>query len=332
MQHATSGALTDVTGLLVGHFTHALRPTGCTVVIAPEGVVAGVDVRGAAPGTRETDLLEPGNVVDRVHAIVLSGGSAFGLDAATGVMRWLEEQKIGLPTPHGLVPIVPAAVLYDLASYDHGHDPTARPDAACGYEAARLARSPDHSNGNVGAGSGAMVGKLFGMGSAMKGGLGQASVRSGGWTVSALIACNAVGDLVNDRDGRVLAGARDHAAKQFLNTEQTLLGGGQALNLLAGSNTTIGVIACDARLDKAQARRLATCGHDGLARVIRPAHTLLDGDTLFAMGTGSRAQTPDMLLLGVMAAQACALASVAAVTHARGLSTVHGFIPGAADL
>lgn len=332
MNHANGGALTDVAGLLVGHFTHAARPTGCTVVLAPEGAVAGVDVRGAAPGTRETDLLEASNLVEHVHAMVLSGGSAFGLDAASGVMQWLQEQKIGLPTAYGLVPIVPAAVLYDLAAYDNTHDPRARPDAASGYQAASVACSPNLEQGNVGAGCGAMVGKLFGMAHAMKGGLGQASVRAGTWTVSALIACNAVGDVVSPEDGSVLAGARDHPGGVFLETEKALLRGDKRLSPLVGSNTTIGVIACDALLDKAQARRLAMSAHDGLARVIRPAHTLLDGDTLFAMATGSNTHTPDMVLLGVMAAQACELATVAAITQAQGLHTVHGFVPAWADL
>ena len=332
MNHANAGALTDVAGLLVGHFTHPSRPTGCSVVLAPEGAVAGVDVRGAAPGTRETDLLDAGNLVDQVHAIVLSGGSAFGLDSASGVMQWLQEQQIGLPTAYGLVPIVPAAVLYDLAAYDSMHDARARPDAASGYRAASVACSPNIEQGNVGAGSGAMVGKLFGMAHAMKGGLGQASVRAGVWTVSAMIACNAVGDVVSERDASVLAGAREHTGAVFLNTEQALLRGDKRLSPLVGGNTTIGVIACDALLDKAQAKRLAMSAHDGLARVIRPAHTLLDGDTLFALATGTVTQTPDMVLLGVMAAQASALATVAAITHAQGLPTVHGYVPSWADL
>lgn len=332
MNNATSGALTDVAGLLVGHFTHPHRPTGCTVVLAPEGAVAGVDVRGAAPGTRETDLLDAGNLVDQVHAVVLSGGSAFGLDAASGVMRWLEEHNIGFATPHGKVPIVPAAVLYDLAVLSEGDDERARPDAQLGYQAAQVACSPNTAEGNVGAGLGATVGKLFGMHRAMKAGIGQASVQVGPWTVSALMACNAVGDVTDPASGLVLAGARSMDGRSCINTQQALLRGDALSPPVAGSNTTIGVIACNARLSKAQAKRLAMSAHDGLARAVRPAHTLLDGDTLFALATGTCLQTPDLLLLGVMAAHACAHATLRAATQAQGLSTVHGFLPAANDL
>jgi L-aminopeptidase/D-esterase-like protein len=332
MTHVFSGALTDVAGLLVGHFAHPKRSTGCTVVLAPDGVVAGVDVRGAAPGTRETDLLDAGNLVDQVHAVVLCGGSAFGLDAASGVVRWLEEQNIGWATPHGRVPIVPAAVLYDLAIVADGDDARARPDARSGYQAAQAACSPNPAEGNVGAGLGATVGKLFGMRRAMKGGIGQASVQVGPWTVSALIACNAVGDVTDPASGVVLAGARSMDGRLCIDTQKALLRGDTLSPPAPGSNTTIGVIACNALLSKAQAKRLAMSAHDGLARAVRPAHTTLDGDTLFALATGACSQEPDLLLLGVMAAEACASATVRAVTQAQGLPTVHGFLPSANDL
>jgi L-aminopeptidase/D-esterase-like protein len=332
MHLPSAGALTDVAGLLVGHAQHPERATGCTVVLAPEGVVAGVDVRGAAPGTRETDLLEPGNLVDRIDGLVLSGGSAFGLDAASGVMRWLEAHGHGFATPHGKVPIVPAAVLYDLAVLAPGQNAQARPHAETGYQAASAATSSNPAEGSIGAGCGATVGKLFGMARAMKGGLGQASVQVGPWVVSALVVCNAVGDVVDPDSGQLIAGARSPDGRQLLNTQQALLSGATAQPPVAGSNTTIGVIACNARLDKAQARRLATSAHDGLARSVRPAHTSLDGDTLFALATGACPQAPDLLLLGAMAAEACARATVRAATQSTGLDTVHGYVPAAGDL
>lgn len=332
MTLSTAGALTDVDGLLVGHCAHPGRATGCTVVLTPAGMVAGVDVRGAAPGTRETDLLEDGNLVECVHALVLAGGSAYGLDAASGVMRWLEEKGHGFATPHARVPIVPAAVLYDLALLGPGQDASARPDAAMGYQAASAAVRPNNAEGQVGAGCGATVGKLFGLARAMKGGLGQASLRLGPWTVSALIACNAVGDVIDPDTAQVVAGARRADGRSLLNTQQALLDGMPTQAPLPGSNTTIGVIACNARLSKAQARRLAVAGHDGLARSIRPAHTSLDGDTLFALASGHCSEPPDLMLLGVMAARVCAVATVRAVTQARGLPSVHGYLPSVSDL
>ncbi len=203
------GAITDVAGVEVGHFTDSRRPTGCSVVIVRDGAVAGVDVRGAAPGTRETDLLAPTNVVDRVHAILLAGGSAWGLDAAAGVMRWLEEQGIGYPAGPVRVPIVPGAVLFDLMV----GDPSIRPDAAAGYRACELASSRPPAQGNVGAGTGASIGKIFGMDRAMRGGIGTASVTVDGVTVGALVACNALGDVIDHNTGLVVAG-RANARRQ----------------------------------------------------------------------------------------------------------------------
>jgi len=322
------GAITDVTGIEVGHYSEARRPTGCSVVIARAGAVAGVDVRGAAPGTRETDLLDPSNLVQQAHAVLLAGGSAWGLDAAGGVMRWLEEHAIGLQTGHGLVPIVPAAVLFDLGLGD-AH---IRPDAQAGYQACAAASSQPPAQGNVGAGSGATVGKLLGLERAMKGGIGTASLSAGGCTVGALIACNAVGDVFDPASGRLLAGARAADGRRIAGTRDALLAGQSAQRLLPGANTTIGVIATDAVLTKPQARRLAQVAHDGLARSINPVHTMLDGDTLFALGTGASGKSADMLLLATLAAEVTARAVVNAICAARSLTVQGQTWPAACDL
>ena len=320
----SAGAITDVPGIEVGHFTDTRRPTGCSVVITRQGAVGGVAVRGAAPGTRETDLLEPGNTVNQVHAVLLSGGSAWGLDAASGVMRWLDEQGIGLNVGPARVPIVPAAVLFDLTL----GDPTIRPDAQAGYTACQNASTQSPAQGNVGAGSGATVGKLFGMHRAMKGGIGTASVRVGGVTVGALVACNALGDVIDPDTGALIAGARQESGNGLCNTRQSLLAGVPPLPILAGTNTTIGVIATDAKLSKTQAQRLAQIGHDGLARSINPVHTLSDGDTLFALSTGLADTSPGMTVLCVMAAEAVARATVQAVKAAQGLRVGDAWWPG----
>ena len=319
--------MTQVGGIEVGHFTDPRRPTGCTVIIAREGAVAGVDVRGAAPGTRETDLLHPSNLVERVHAITLAGGSAWGLDAASGVMQWLEEQGIGLPVGYGLVPIVPAAVLFDLPV----GNPKIRPDAHAGYQACVAASKHPPEEGNVGAGAGALVGKIFGLENAMRGGIGHASLTVDGITVGAIVACNAVGDVLDPATGKILAGARA-ANGTLLNSRQALLAGLAPKPVLAGTNTTIGVIATDAILTKAQAHRLAQVAHDGLARSINPVHTMSDGDTLFAMGTGQSGKTAGMLQLSAMAAEVTALAVVRAILAAKGLTVGAMTWPAARDL
>ncbi len=325
----TSQGLTALSGLSVGHCTLDTRPTGCTVVLCPKGVVAGVDVRGAAPGTRETDLLAPGHTVERVHAIVLSGGSAYGLDAASGVMRWLEAQGHGLPVGPARVPIVPAAVIFDLGV----GDPSVRPDAQSGWQACNDAQTGSTVSGCVGAGAGATVGKVFGPDRAMKGGLGQALVEVGPWKMAALVVCNALGDVIDPDNGRVLAGARTSASSlALLGTQQALLTGQPPALPVVGANTTIGVVACNARLDKAQAQRLAVAGHDGLARTIRPVHTPLDGDTLFALATGQCPQVPDPMLLAVMAAEAVARATLDAVNQATGLRLGQRWWPAVRDL
>ena len=326
---SAQGSITDIPGLLVGQHVMDRRLSGCSVVIAPEGAVCGVDVRGAAPGTRETDLLDPANLVDRVHAVLLCGGSAFGLAAATGVMQWLEAQGIGFDTGHARVPIVPAAVLFDLPLVRPGDDPQCRPDAAAGYAACQAASSTLPASGNAGAGAGAMVGKLFGLERAMKGGIGHAAVHTGPWTVAAMVACNAVGDVLDPTTGQLLAGARSACGQQLHDTQRALLAGESMRRPMPGTHTTIGVIATNAKLDKAQAKRLAMSGHDGLARSIRPVHTPFDGDTLFALATGGETTPPDLLLLSAMAAEATARATVNAILSAASVHTMAGVCPGA---
>lgn len=286
------------------------------MVLCPDGAVGGVDVRGAAPGTRETDLLHPSNLVQEVHGIVLSGGSAWGLDAATGAVRWLEEQGAGLPIGVGRIPLVPAAVLFDVMLGDM----RIRPDAAAGYAACQAASAGRPAEGSVGAGAGAVVGKIFGWSRAMKGGVGTASITVHGVTVGALVACNALGDVFNPHTGVLIAGARTADGAALLNARDALLRGEEAQSILAGSNTTIGVVATDAILTKAQAHRLAVTAHDGLARSINPVHTLSDGDTLFALGTGQSGQALGMMTLSTMAAEVVAIAAARAVLLAQSVT------------
>ena len=326
-----AGAITDVAGIEVGHYSDSRRPTGCTVIIAREGAVGGVDVRGAAPGTRETDLLAPGNLVQQVHAVLLAGGSAWGLAAADGAVRWLEERGVGLDVRYGTLPIVPAAVLFDLAL----GDARIRPDAAAGYAACEAASARPPAEGNVGAGSGALVGKLFGFEHAMKGGVGTASVKVGGVTVGALVACNALGDVLDPDTAQVVAGARTPDGLRLRDTRRSLLAGEVPTMLLAGTNTTLGVIATDARLTKVQANRLATAAHAGLARAINPVHTIGDGDTLFTLATGRvplEGNAPGMMVLGTMAAEVVARATLRAVQAAKSLSLDGRHLPAACDL
>jgi L-aminopeptidase/D-esterase-like protein len=321
-------SITDVAGIEVGHFTDSRRPTGCTVVLARDSAVGAVDVRGAAPGTRETDLLAPHNVVERVHAILLAGGSAWGLDAAGGVMRWLDEQGIGLTVGPGRVPLVPGAVLFDLPLGDQ----RIRPDAAAGYAACQAASRNAPAQGNVGAGAGAVIGKIFGFRRAMKGGIGTASVTVDGVTVGAIVACNALGDVIDPDTAQVIAGARSADGKSLMDTRRALLRGELAQPILPGTNTTIGVVATDAVLTKVQAGRLATQGHDGLARAINPCHTLSDGDTLFALATGAGGRSLGMMTLGAMAAEACAQAVVRAIRAARAVHLGDLHLPAAGDI
>jgi L-aminopeptidase/D-esterase-like protein len=329
-----NNCLEDVQGLRVGHFTHSQRPTGCSVVLLDgDGAICGVDVRGAAPGTRETELLDPANTVDRVHAVLLTGGSAFGLDAAAGVVRWLSENNRGLDTGYGRVPIVPAAVLFDLPVVRSGDDAKLRPNADSGYAACVHAASDftleRRAQGNVGAGAGASVGKLFGMSRAMKGGIGQASVQVGVWVVSAMVACNAIGDVIDPHTGEIIAGAKNADNQGFVDTQKSLLNGVRSERVLPGTNTTIGIVATNANLTKSQVKRLAMSAHDGLARAVRPAHTPLDGDTIFTLATGAKIGSPDIILLNVMAAEATARAIVNAVLNAESIELASGWLYGA---
>jgi L-aminopeptidase/D-esterase-like protein len=319
------GAITDVAGLSVGHFTDQRRPTGCSVVLCEPAATAGVDVRGAAPGTRETDLLLPDNLVEQVHAVLLTGGSAFGLDAAGGVMRWLEEHGIGLSVGPVRVPIVPAAVLFDLWL----GDARIRPDAEAGYRACQAASTAPPAQGNVGAGTGCSVGKLFGIERGMRGGIGSASMQVGAITVGALVAVNATGDVVDPADGRIVAGTRG-ADGRPRSASAAMARGELPARAVAGMATTIGIVATDALLSKAQANKLATMAHDGLARTIDPVHTMADGDTMFALATGASGRSGEMTILGALAATVTARAVLNAVRHANGLASPP--LPAARDL
>lgn len=319
-----TGSITSVPGILCGHFTDTRRPTGCTVVLTPGGAVAGVDVRGAAPGTRETELLSPLNAVEKVHAVLLAGGSAFGLDAAGGVMRWLEERGIGVQLGPARVPIVPAAILFDLFT----GDPTIRPDAAAGYAACQAAATAPPAEGNVGAGAGAVVGKLFGIDRAMKGGIGTAALTVGGITVGAIVAVNAVGDVVDPATGQPVAGARTEDGRGLIHATQAIVNGETPTLIEPAQSTTLGIIATDAVLTKAEAGKLAQMAHDGLARTIDPVHTMTDGDTLFALSTGASGLRRHLTVLGAVAARVTALAVLSAVRAAVGLPG----LPAARDL
>jgi L-aminopeptidase/D-esterase-like protein len=312
----TNRTLTAVAGLKVGHFTLTERPTGCTVVLAEEGVVAGVDVRGAAPGTRDTELLAPENTVERVHGILLAGGSAFGLEAAGGVMRYLEERGIGFQFGRARVPIVPAAILFDLGV----GDASIRPTAECGHRAASSATAEAVTEGSVGAGAGATVGKLRGLGHAMKGGVGSSAITlPSGLVVAALVVTNAVGDVIDPATGQVVAGARTDDGKSFADARALVRAGLPPDAARTGEQTTLAVVATNARLSKAQATKVAQMAHDGLARAISPVHTPVDGDTVFVLATGGQAAEPNLLLTGALAAEMTAEAVLRSVRAATGL-------------
>jgi L-aminopeptidase/D-esterase-like protein len=315
-----NNAITDISGIEVGQVQDDEALTGCTVVLCRKGAVAGVDVRGSAPGTRETDLLNPVNVVEKVHAIVLAGGSAFGLDAASGVMRYLEENDIGFDTGAGKVPIVPAAILFDL-NIGRGN---VRPDAEMGYRAAKAASSGVPAEGNGGAGAGASVGKIFGPKSAMKAGIGTASMNVGGLIVGAIVAVNAFGDVIDPKTGQILAGARSTNLGPLRLGQEGYFGdtleimktfiGRTVLGFATKANTVIGVVATNAKLTKPEATKVAQMAQDGVARTIRPAHTMLDGDTIFALGTGEKKTDPSTV--GAFAAEVVAQAIVRGVQKA----------------
>ncbi len=316
--------LTAVAGLAVGHWTDREAATGCTVVLCgEEGAVAGVDVRGSAPGTRETDLLAPLNLIERIHAVLLTGGSAFGLDAARGVMRWLEEHELGCDMGVCRVPLVSAAVLFDLGV----GRADVRPGPAEGYAACQAAAVEPVARGTVGAGTGATVGKVFGPQGATMGGLGSAAVRlDGGAVVAALAAVNAGGDVIDPARDAVVAGARGHDGR-FVRAAR-LLSRHDAAFRAPGQNTTLAVVATDAVLTKIEATKMAQMAHDGLARTIDPVHTMHDGDTIFALATGALGRPLDVSVAGAVAAHVLADAVVDAVRSAEGLAG----IPAARDV
>lgn len=318
--------LTAVPGVRVGHHTLTERTTGCTVVVVEAGAVAGGAVLGGAPGTRETDLLSSINTIQRAHAVVLAGGSAFGLDAATGVVRYLEERGIGFDVGVAKVPIVPAAILFDLAV---GGDPSVRPTADCGYRAAASAHTGAVLEGNVGAGAGATVGKLAGYERAMKGGVGTAAFHlAGGAIVAALVAVNAAGDVIDPASGAVIAGVRTPDGRRLADVRTLVRSGALTRNAGPAHNTTIGVVATNASLTKSEANRVAQMAHAGLARAITPIHTPVDGDAIFVLATGTLDAPVDVLILGALAADAVAEAVVRGV---RAAASIPGF-PAARDL
>ncbi|MDK9708256.1 MAG: P1 family peptidase [Desulforhopalus sp.] len=306
-------AFTDIGGLRVGHADDLQAGTGCTVVLCENGATAGIDVRGGAPGTRETDLLNPVNLVDKVHAVVLTGGSAFGLDSAAGVMQYLEERKVGFDVGVTWVPIVCGAALFDLAFGDH----QIRPDKEMGYRACLNASEGRSAEGNVGAGAGATVGKIRGMAHAMKSGLGCHAIEIGGLRIGAIVAVNALGDIIDPDSGERLAGALSDDLSDFADTEAVMLRFAQEKNNLFAGNTTIGIVATNAALSKAQATKLASMAHNGYARAIRPAHTMFDGDTIFTLATGQ--VEADLSVLGMLAAGVMERAVVAAVKQSTSL-------------
>ncbi len=313
-------ALTAVEGIKVGHFTLKERPTGCTVILTEAGATAGVDVRGGAPGTRETDLLDPVNHVEKVNAIVLAGGSAFGLDAASGVVRYLDERNIGYDARVAKVPIVPAAILFDLGV---GGNPKIRPTAECGYQAALLATTGSVAEGSVGAGAGATLGKLGGPARMMKSGVGTAAIRlSDGLVVAALVAANPVGDVIDPATGRVVAGVRTEDGKGFADARILLRAGLSRERPRPAEHTTIGVVATNAKLTKADAQRMAIMAHDGYARAIYPVHTPGDGDVIFALATGTRAEDANVGQIGALAAEMMADAIVRAAREATGVAGI----------
>lgn len=325
-----NSAITDVPGIEVGQAQNDEALTGCTVILCRKGAVGGVDVRGGAPGTRETDLLSPLNLVQKVHAVTLAGGSAFGLDAASGVMRYLEEKKIGFNAGVARVPIVPAAILFDLGMGSSD----VRPDAEMGYRAVSSATSNPPREGNFGAGTGACVGKIRGLGNAMKTGIGTASMDIGGGViVGAMVAVNAFGDVIDPQNGEILAGARKSKKTQpgdlnyFADTMKTMtsLYGRTVMRVVGHANTVIGVVATNAKLDKAQANKVAQMAHDGIGRTIRPAHSMMDGDTLFALATGKR--SADVSTVGAYAAEMVAQA----IVRAARMAASAGGLPGLAD-
>ncbi len=304
---------TDIDDIKVGHAHNLDAGTGCTVVLCEKGATAGIDVRGGAPGTRESDLLNPVNLVEKIHAVVLAGGSAFGLDAASGVMQYLEERNIGFDVQVTKVPIVCGAALFDLAIGDH----RIRPDREMGYQACRNATNRACTEGCVGAGAGATVGKILGMGRAMKSGLGCHAIQVGALKIGAIVAVNCLGDVIDPETGERLAGLLDKDLTGLADTEAVMIQSyAEKKNLFAG-NTTIGLIASNAILAKSQATKLASMAQNGYARTMRPAHSMFDGDTIFTMATGH--VEADLSVLGLLSARVMERAVISAVKNSRPL-------------
>ncbi len=322
-----NNTITDVPGIRVGNAHDCTGATGCTVVLCGDGAVAGVDIRGGAPGTREIASLSPANLISKVHAVYLAGGSAFGLDGAAGVVRYLEEHDIGFDVGVGRVPIVPGAVLFDLAV----GNPKARPTPEMSYQACLDASEGPVLQGNVGAGCGASVGKVAGMNRTMKSGLGSASIRVGNLVVGAVVAVNAFGDVIDPDTGAILAGTRSEDGKCCIDSRTLMAQAVAAEHVVSDTevfsgNTTIGVVATNALLTKSDATRVAMMAHDGYARSIRPVHTMVDGDTIFALSTGTVGA--NLSTIGSLAADVMAMAVVASIINTRGAFG----IPSIADL
>ena len=326
-----TGSITEVEGIQIGHAQNEEAITGCTVILCEKGAVGGIDQRGGAPGTRETDALHPVHLVDKVHAVVLSGGSAFGLDSATGVVKYLEEKKVGFNVGVARVPIVPAAILFDL---NIGRSDI-RPDAEMGYQACKNASIENPKQGSVGAGTGATVGKIFGISQATKSGIGTSCIQlEAGVCVGAIVAVNAFGDVI-DSQGEIIAGARSLKKGPiqigeglFANTLDVMhnLIGRTILSFASGQNTVIGVVATNAKLSKEQTNKVAQMAQNGVVRAIRPANTMLDGDTIFALATGKK--KADVNIIGAYAAQAVSQAIWQAIHHAESM----GGVPSASEL
>lgn len=301
---------TDIDNIKVGNAEDLEAGTGCTVIISKEGATAGVDVRGGSPGTRETDLLNPQNLVDKIHAVVLSGGSAFGLDAASGVMKYLEERNIGFDVQVTKVPIVCGAVLFDLVVGDY----RVRPNLEMGYRACVNATDEKCPSGNIGAGTGATVGKFLGTNRAMKGGLGSFAIQIGDLKVGALVAVNCLGDVIDPETGETLAGLLDEEGNTLIGTENILIQKYDEKKNIFSGNTTIGVVATNGIFTKSEANKLASMAHNGYARSIRPAHTIFDGDTIFTMATGKI--EADINVVGALAAKTMERAVINAIKSA----------------
>lgn len=303
----------DIQGIKIGNAQNMKGPTGCTVVMCAEGAAAGVDVRGGAPGTRETDLLNPVNLVDKIHAVMLSGGSAFGLDAASGAMQYLEERNIGFDVGVTKVPIVCSAVLFDLAIGDF----RIRPDKAMGYEACVNSELNEFRQGNIGAGAGATVGKILGPEYAMKGGLGCYAVQVGELQMGAVIAVNCLGDVVDTSTGKIIAGVLNKEKNGFADTEKIMISKYDEKKNLFSGNTTIGVVVTNGKFTKTEMNKIASMAHNGYGRTIRPAHSMADGDTIFTMATGK--VEADINVVGLLAARVVEQAVVNAVKNAESI-------------